>query len=93
MKLNGTGDRIEAASYPLTTQDLVDEHGDQKIEHQGGTERLAEVLDRSEAEEYHSPDDVLFTIYSCVDGDAVGRRGYCDRDPTPPGVPRDQLSF
>jgi len=93
MQLNGTAERINAESYPVTTEELIAKHGDHEIEHQGGTERLREVLERTESEVHYTPDDVVFSIYSGVSGDAVGRRGYCDRDPTPPGVPREQLSF
>lgn len=88
MLLNGTAERIENETYPLTTEDLIEKFGSHEIEHQNGSQTLAEVLDDVESETFDCPNDALFAIYAAVSGDAVGRRGYCDRDPTPPGVPR-----
>lgn len=88
MLLNGTSEKIESETYPLTTEELIEKFGSHEIEYHNGSEELADVLAGVESETFECSEDVLFTIYAAVSGDAVGRRGYCDRDPTPPGVPR-----
>lgn len=95
MLLNGTGDQIDAEDYPLTTAEVIDRYGDHEIRHQNGSERLVDILERTEPETYENADELRFVIYACVTGEAIGRKGYCDRDPTPPGVdqPYGPLSF
>jgi hypothetical protein len=94
MRLNGTGDAIEAAEYPCTTDELCAEYGDREVEFVGGTETLSTVLSRTEGETLRTPEDARLAVFNNVTGDAVGRRHYSDRDPTPNGVDGpDPVSF
>ena len=95
MQLNGTGDQLKSEQYPLTTAEVIEKYGTVEIEHQNGSERLGDVLGRCDPETYESSTDLIFTIYAAMSEDAVGRKGYCDRDPTPPGVtpPTEPVSF
>jgi hypothetical protein len=95
MQLNGTGDRIENAEYPLTTDELVDVLEHAELDLQNGTETVAEILDRTGGETYETAEDARLALYTGVSNKAIGRKGYSDRDPTTPGSQygHDQLSF
>jgi hypothetical protein len=80
MRLNGTQAIIDAADYPLTTEEFVSEHGEHVIELANGTETLGEVLGRMGPETYDSADDVTTALYTGVSHEAIGRRFYSDRD-------------
>ncbi|MFC3958881.1 DUF5789 family protein [Halovivax cerinus] len=81
--------------YPLTTDELIATHGDRRIDLPNGSETVGEVLGRISAETFESPDDVRLTLQSGLSRKAIGRYGYSDRDPDPPGslYHSTQLSF
>jgi hypothetical protein len=95
MILNGTGEAIESAEYPLTTEELVEECGDHELELQAGTEAVADALERAGEETYESPEEARFALLSGLSEKAVGRQGYSDRDPVDPDSPYgpEQVSF
>ena len=94
MRLNGTNDLIENATYPMTSADFIAAHGTQTIELQSGEETLGEVLSRLGAETYESPADVYDSVFSAVGHEAIGRRFYSDRDaPTVGETGPQQVSF
>lgn len=95
MRLTGTNDVIDVDTYPVTTEELLADHGQHEIEFADATETLAECLGRLAPETYESADDVRLSVYTAVSGDAVGRRHYTDRDPTTLDSPygHDQVSF
>ena len=82
MKFNGTGEMIDALEFPITTDEIIDNHGDHELELQRGTERVGDVLDRLGTEEFEGPEDVRLSVRSAVGHKAIGRRFYSDRDPT-----------
>ncbi|WP_257299301.1 DUF2795 domain-containing protein [Haloarchaeobius sp. FL176] len=93
---NGTDERIENQTYPLTADELAAELGDAQLDLTHGSHTVAEVLEGIRCEEtFQRPEDVRFTLVGGVSEDAVGRKGYSDRDPTPPGSPEapDTVSF
>lgn len=95
MRLNGTAEAIQTAEYPITSDELKTKCADHDIELHDGTESVATVLGRLGDETYERPEDALFALYAGVSNKAIGRKGYSDRDPTPPGAVEghDQLSF
>lgn len=95
MQLNGTGDAIDAHEYPATTEELIEEYGDRSLELPNGTETVAEVLARLESETFESSHEARLAVYSAVSRKAIGRYGYSDRDPNPPGsrYAHDVVSF
>lgn len=95
MLLNGTGELIDEHEYPATKDDLIDAYGDRTLDLQNGTESVGEILGRIESETFDTPEDARFAIYGAVSEKAIGRVGYSDRDPMPPGTPYtpDALSF
>ena len=94
MTLRHSTDLFEAQSYPLTAEDLTDEHGDHELRLADGEEDLRTVIERSGEETFHSAFDVQQAVYASLSSKAIGRKGYSDRDPTPMGVDGpDQVSF
>lgn len=95
MRLNGTDEVIDAEDCPVTTEELIDDHGHRELELAAGTETLGECLGRLEPETYASPEEVRLSVFTAVSGDAVGRRHYTDRDPTTLDSPygHEQVSF
>lgn len=95
MRLNGTADAIERAEYPMTSEELKDVCAGHVLELPNGEEAVPVVIDRLGEETYDRPEDALFALYAGVSSKAIGRTGYSDRDPTPPGAieGHDQVSF
>jgi len=88
-------DTFDAHQYPATAEELIEAYGSQRLELANGTETVAEVLSRLEPETYECPEDAEYALVSALSNKAVGRVGYSDRDPTPPGSPYgpDVVSF
>lgn len=82
MKFNGTGEMIDALEFPITTDEIIADHGDHELKLQRGTEQVGEILERLGTEEFDSPEDVRLSVRSAVGHKAIGRRFYSDRDPT-----------
>lgn len=94
MRLNGTGEAIDAHEYPATSEELIEQYGEQEIEIHDDTETLGEVLGRLGADTYADADDVREALFSALSAGAVGRRFYSDRDPGTPGEgDTEQVSF
>lgn len=71
---------LERQQYPATTAELIAAHGDRTIELQDGTETVGEVLGRLDDQTYDQADDVYTDLRTAVGHEAIGRRGYSDRD-------------
>ncbi|AFK17842.1 DUF2795 domain-containing protein [Haloferax mediterranei ATCC 33500] len=94
MRLNGLGDAIERHEYPTSSTDFAQHYGDEVIELQNGQETVAEILARLGEETYTCPQDVRDALFTGVGHEAIGRRYYSDRDPSPFGEDGPQmLSF
>lgn len=79
-------ERLDAHSYPVTTDELIAAHGDLEIALPNGSESLGDALSRVEPMTFESPDEARLTAYSAVGEGAIGRKHYSDRDPTALGV-------
>lgn len=88
-------DLLSETEYPITTEQLIERHGNQTLTLGNSTETLGEILATHDSETFERPDDAVLAIYSAVDEGAIGRKEYSDRDPTPLGSPYgpDQVSF
>ena len=94
MRLNQTGDLMQAHEFPATTEELTEAYGDRTIELPNGTARLGDVLERAGAETYTSADDASSAIRCGLGHEAIGRRYYSDRDAYATGEDGpDQVSF
>jgi len=87
-------ERFETHTFPATTDELIEEYGETDLTHPNGTETLGEALSRLDSETLESAEQARMATFSAVSGDAIGRKGYSDRDPTQPGEEGpDPLSF
>lgn len=83
MKLAGSlEDPFEAHSYPTTTAELVESHGDVELALPNGAVTLGEALAHLPDEVLETPEEARLTTYGALGEDAIGRKGYSDRDPT-----------
>ncbi len=72
-------DAIDAASYPLTLDELLADHGDAELAMGDETTTLREVLGPLGEDEYESAEEVRQAVFNMVDREAVGRQRYTDR--------------
>lgn len=81
MRIQQAATLFEDMRYPVTTEELITATGSQQIALANGMETIGEVLDRVEPESFTSPDDIRLAFYSGLSDEAIGRKGYSDRDP------------
>jgi hypothetical protein len=73
--------QLEEHEYPATNDELVEVYGESVLIFQNGEQTLQEVFASMDTESFNSPDDARHAIFNCVDEQAIGRKGYSDRDP------------
>lgn len=86
MCYTSTGTLFEDESYPTTTRELIDRHGEQTLELAGGSQTVGEVLSVAGDETFESAEEARYAVYAGLGSEAIGRVGYTDRDPDPPGT-------
>ena len=72
-------------TFPSTTAEFVEEHGDIELELPNGATTLGDALDCLPNEDLETEEDARLAIYSALGEEAIGRKGYSDRDATQPG--------
>jgi len=86
MRLSEDADEsIASQTYPCTSAEFVEAHGDVELKLPNGTVTLDEVLGVLPDQEFETAEDAWFTTYGALGEEAIGRKGYSDRDPSPPG--------
>ena len=81
-------------SFPSTTEEFVDEHGDVQLELPNGEVTLGEVFETLPNEVLETEEDARYSTYSALGEAAIGRKGYSDRDATCLGEDgHEQVSF
>lgn len=94
LQMNRLDEVLESDAMPLRTEDIVEKYGDLVVEYPRGSERLADILATSGAEEYETVDELHLAILNGVGRDAVGRARYSDRgDEDPEEFDRMPRSF
>lgn len=78
-------DSFTAHTFPTTTEEFVAEHGHLELELPNGAATLEEILECLPNEEFESEEDARLALYSALGEEAIGRKGYSDRDATAPG--------
>lgn len=78
-------DSFATHTFPTTTSELIEEFGEMEIKLPNGANTLGEVLSRLPDEEYEDSDEVVAAAYGVLGEEAIGRKGYSDRDPLAPG--------
>ncbi len=71
-----------AQTFPTTTEEFVEEHGETELELPNGASTLGDVLDTLPNEEFETEEDARLAVYSALGEGAIGRKGYSDRDAT-----------
>jgi hypothetical protein len=89
------GEKLDAHSYPATTEELIEAYGDVEFDIDNGTETFGEAMNRLSEDTFVDSEDARTAAASVVGEDAVGRKGYSDRDPPTIGEESeaDLLSF
>ena len=72
-------------TFPTTTEELIDNHGELKLELPNGTSTLEEILECLPNEKLETQEDARLAVYGALGEEAIGRKGYSDRDATAPG--------
>lgn len=72
-------------TFPSTTDKFVEEHGDVELELANGVTTLADVLECLPNENLETEEEARLSVYSALGEEAIGRKGYSDRDATQPG--------
>jgi hypothetical protein len=83
MRLNRTGEAMEAQEYPATSDELIEAHGEKTIELADGSETFAQVLGRIEATTYDDAEAVQVGIKMACTTQASPTSG--SRRPRPGG--------
>ncbi|WP_225335391.1 DUF5789 family protein [Halomicrobium urmianum] len=66
-RLGDLDEALEGLDYPTTAAELIDAHGDRKVETQSGSTSVAEVLAEADDDEsYESPDDARNRIQGLI---------------------------
>ncbi|WP_129114613.1 DUF5789 family protein [Halegenticoccus tardaugens] len=61
---------LDEAKYPVTSEELATEYGDQEIDLANETESLGSVFDRLAGEEFESSEEAREAIYGEITGEA-----------------------
>ncbi len=86
MRLTQTiDDSCAECTFPKTTAELVEEQGETELELPGGVVTLGEVLELLPDETFETAEEARLMTYSVLGEEAIGRKGYSDRDPRCPG--------
>ena len=81
MRLFETADeRIDAHSFPATTDELITEYGDTELALPHGKETFGDALSRLGETTFEDAEEARLMTYSAVSKAAIGRQNYSDRD-------------
>ncbi|UPM42722.1 DUF5789 family protein [Halocatena salina] len=71
---------LEEASYPMTVEELVGEHGDHEVDRTNAEPiTLRDLFDPMGENTFESPSEVRQMILNLMPKESVGREGYSDR--------------
>ena len=72
--------KLDAHTYPATSEELIEAYGETVLEFQDGSETFREVLSRLGEYTYEDSESARLATWQAVSSGAVGRVGYSDRD-------------
>ncbi len=76
---------LEDVSYPITIDELVEQHGDHSIERTNAEPiTIQELFDSMGDDTFESPDEVRQMMLNLMPEESVGREGYSDRGGSQP---------
>lgn len=85
MVYTSTDQLFDDQTYPATTNELIENYGEEQLELANGSETIEDVLEVMGQETFESAEEARYAVYTGLSSAAIGRVGYSDRDPTPPG--------
>ncbi|MFB6119284.1 DUF2795 domain-containing protein [Halosegnis sp.] len=71
---------LDAHNYPATGEELIDAYGETELDLPNGSETFGEVMGRLGDTTYENSEDAKLAALSAVSEEAIGRKGYSDRD-------------
>ena len=86
MQLKDITVALESHDYPLTSEELAVRHEGEVLDLPNGTESMGAVFEVFGSETYADAEEARAAVYCGVGSDAIGRKHYSDRDPTPLGA-------
>ena len=86
-------DDLSAATYPLSSDRLLDEFGDRVMSHANGSVSVRELLEPLGTGSYDSPTEVQQELMNMVGEGAIGRKDYTDRGGQEQAVNYEEESF
>jgi hypothetical protein len=94
MRLSETRDRfVSELTFPVQRTTVIDRLGDLEIDPPTGEpETIGEVLDRTDAAAFRSPDELYDALVTFVGDQYVGRKFYDDRGSNM-GMDSEEVSF
>jgi len=94
IEFGGLDDDLEEVDYPITNEELVERFGTRTLGTADGEVTVRETLAGQSDVTYESPGDVHDAVLNMVGSEAVGRKGYSDREPSiDDGREDDEESF
>ena len=81
MRINSALRQLDEITYPVAVEDVVLRLNDPELELASGTQRLSEIFGSVDVQSVTSPDDAKLVMLSGLATEAIGRKGYSDRDP------------
>lgn len=76
--LGEAGEMLGEHKYPVTSEELAAEYGDQPLDLQNETESLGSVFDRLVDERFESAEEAREAVYDEITGEAGGSEEYND---------------
>lgn len=92
MRLNDVTGLFEDLDYPATTNDVVAAQGSRELDLPNGSETVGQAIGRCGDQSFADAEEVRLTLLGGLSENAIGRKGYSDRDPPMIGE-ADVVSF
>ncbi len=95
MRLSETRDLFaRRLDFPVTCDAVRESVGETELEApSGGSERIAQILDRCGTDEFASPDELYGTLMTFVSDEFIGRKYYDDRGSSPTAPGDEEVQF
>lgn len=81
MRLPEATQLFDDIEFPATSADIIAAYGERSLSHPNGDETVEKIFNRCGPETFENPEAARLTLYSSLSDDAIGRKGYTDRDP------------
>lgn len=86
MTFQSTHGLFDDATFPTTTREIIDNYGHREVRVIDEERTVGELMRIMGPESFESSEEAMFTLYAAFGTGAIGRQGYTDRDPEPPGT-------